>query len=94
MTLTMMSGLYDIHFEMAPAPPRPTATSLAITWMQSIVIASVWVGLTLPGMIEEPGSFSGSPVRPGPRAGRRRASRMSLAIFVSDTASVRNAPDR
>ena len=36
------------------------ATSLPITWQHSIVIASHWVGLTLPGMIELPGSFSGN----------------------------------
>ena len=39
-----------------------------------MVRASLWVGLTLPGMIDEPGSFSGmrsSPIRP---ADRRRTS--------------------
>jgi len=35
------------------------ATSDEMIWMQTISIASAWVGLTLPGMIEEPGSFSG-----------------------------------
>ena len=31
-----------------------------MTWAQTMVMASHWVGLTLPGMIDEPGSFSGS----------------------------------
>ena len=37
----------------------PTAASLPNTCAQTIVIASHCVGLTLPGMIELPGSFSG-----------------------------------
>ena len=44
------------------------AASLPITWTQTMVIASVWVGLTLPGMIEEPGSFSGRISSPSPAA--------------------------
>ena len=32
-------------------------------------MASAWVGLTLPGMIEEPGSFSGSEISPMPERG-------------------------
>jgi hypothetical protein len=36
-----------------------TATSEAMTWMATISMASAWVGLTLPGVIEEPGSLAG-----------------------------------
>ena len=32
---------------------------VSITCAQTIVMASAWVGFTFPGMIEEPGSFSG-----------------------------------
>ena len=35
-------------------PPVVIATSLPITWQQTIERASHWVGLTLPGIIEEP----------------------------------------
>lgn len=35
------------------------ATSLPITWAATMVMASHWVGLTFPGMMEEPGSLSG-----------------------------------
>jgi hypothetical protein len=35
--------------------------------MLTITIASHWVGLTFPGMIEEPGSFSGSSNSPRPQ---------------------------
>ena len=60
--------------------------------MQTISIASAWVGLTLPGMIEDPGSFSGKisswmPVR-GPDPSQRR----SLAILNSVTAAALSPP--
>ena len=37
----------------------PTAVSLPMTCTATMVSASHWVGFTLPGMMEEPGSFSG-----------------------------------
>jgi hypothetical protein len=40
------------------------ATSLPMTWQQSMVNASHWVGFVLPGMIELPGSFSGIEISP------------------------------
>jgi hypothetical protein len=39
-----------------------------------MVVASDCVGLTLPGMIEEPGSFSGMVISPRPERGPRPAS--------------------
>ena len=59
-----------------------------MTWVATMVSASAWVGFTLPGMMEEPGSFSGSTSSPMPERGPDPASRMSLAIFVRETASV------
>src|SRR6266852_2739001 len=52
-------------------------------------IASHSVGLTLPGMIDEPGSFSGSSSSPKPQRGPEASQRISLAIFISDTARPR-----
>jgi hypothetical protein len=52
--------LEHIELEVARRAATFTATSLPITWQASIVSASHCVGLTLPGMIELPGSFSGS----------------------------------
>ena len=69
------------------------ATSLPITWTQTIVIASLCVGFTLPGMIDEPGSFSGRINSPSPARGPDPIQRMSLAIFISETASVLSAPE-
>ncbi len=57
-----------------------------------MVNASLWVGLTLPGMIDDPGSFSGRSSSPSPARGPEASQRMSLAIFISDTARVRSAP--
>ena len=53
------------------------------TWQHTMVIASVCVGLTLPGMIEEPGSFSGRINSPSPERGPEPSRRMSLAILNS-----------
>src|SRR5438094_10610724 len=57
-----------------------------------MVIASLCVGLTLPGMIDEPGSFSGIINSLSPQRGPDASQRMSLAIFISEAASVFKAP--
>ena len=57
-----------------------------------MVSASHCVGLTLPGMIELPGSFSGIESSPMPQRGPLASQRMSLAIFMNDAASVLSAP--
>ena len=69
-----------------------TATSLPITCAQTIVIASACVGLTLPGMIELPGSFAGSINSPIPDLGPEAINRISLAILFIETANCFNAP--
>ena len=72
--------------------PMPTAASLPITCTAIIVMASHWVGFTLPGMIEEPGSFSGMEISPMPQRGPDASQRMSLAIFIRLQASAFRAP--
>src|SRR6185503_206870 len=74
------------------APPMFTATSLPNTWAQIIVSASLWVGLTLPGMIELPGSFSGMLISPRPALGPLASQRTSLAILLRLAAVVLRAP--
>jgi hypothetical protein len=88
----MMSGLKTFSSKFPDAPPIVTATSFPMTWAQTIVSASDWVGLTLPGMIELPGSFSGIRISPSPDLGPDASHRTSLAIFMSATASVLSAP--
>ena len=63
-----------------------------MTCAATMVTASHWVGFTLPGMIDEPGSFSGSSNSPKPVRGPEPSSLMSLAILNSDTATVLSAP--
>src|SRR2546429_2866089 len=60
------------------------AASLPITCTATIVSASDCVGFTLPGMIDDPGSFSGSVSSPRPQRGPEASQRMSLAIFRSE----------
>jgi hypothetical protein len=69
---------------MALAAGEAMAAWLPKTCTQTMVSASHWVGLTLPGMIDEPGSFSGSDSSPRPERGPEPRKRMSLAILKSD----------
>ncbi|MNR05597.1 hypothetical protein D3C85_1216380 [compost metagenome] len=74
-------------------PPTETATSLPITWAHTIVKASGWVGLTLPGMIDDPGSLSGITISPIPQRGPELNIRTSLATFIKATAVRFKAPE-
>ncbi len=69
-----------------------TATSLPITWAHTMESASGWVGLTFPGMMEEPGSLSGMIISPIPLRGPELSILISLAIFIRDTAVLFRAP--
>src|SRR5690242_20811157 len=57
-----------------------------------MVSASLWVGLVLPGMIEEPSSFDGRINSPSPERGPEPSRRMSLAILNSAAAAAVMAP--
>ena len=61
-------------------------------WAATIVIASDCVGFTLPGMMELPGSFSGSDSSPMPQRGPLPSRRISLAIFIRAQAAVLRMP--
>ena len=67
--------------------------SLPITCAATIAMASGITGLTLPGMIDEPGCSAGSSISPRPASGPEFIQRRSLAIFISATASVFSWPD-
>ena len=69
------------------------AVSLPMTWTATMVTASHWVGFTLPGMIEDPGSFSGREISPNPQRGPEANQRRSLAIFIREVASDLMAPE-
>jgi hypothetical protein len=68
------------------------AELLPNTCTQTCVSASHCVGLTLPGMIDEPGSFSGRDSSPRPERGPEPRKRMSLAILKSAAAAALIAP--
>src|SRR5476649_1782701 len=58
----------------------------------TMVSASHWVGLTLPGMMDEPGSFSGRLSSPIPARGPEPSRRRSFAILKRSAASALSAP--
>ena len=88
-----MSGLKTLSSKLPWLPANVMAVSYAKTWTQTIVSISLWVGFTLPGMIEEPGSFSGRRNSPRPARGPEPSQRTSLATFMRLVASVLSAPD-
>jgi hypothetical protein len=67
--------------------------SLPITCAATISVISGMTGFTLPGMIELPGCSDGSEISPMPQRGPEASQRRSLAILVSDTATVLSAPE-
>ena len=83
--------LEDVEFEVALAAREGHGRVVAEDRVQTMVRASLWVGLTLPGMIEEPGSFSGMVISPIPLRGPLASQRTSLAIFIAATANPRRA---
>ena len=87
----MTMGRIVLSSKLPCAPAKATALSSAMTWMQTMIMASHCVGLTFPGMIDEPGSFSGRTSSPRPQRGPEASQRMSLAIFIRTTARPRKA---
>ncbi len=86
------TGLKTFNSKLPCEAAMPTATSFAMTCTHTIVIASDCVGFTLPGMMDEPGSFSGMVSSPSPHRGPLASQRMSLAIFMRPAASAFSAP--
>ena len=60
----------------------------------NIVTASDYVGLTLPGIMEEPGSFAGKINSPYPALGPEPKNLISFAIFIRQTAVVLRVPEK
>ena len=85
-------GLENVELEISLRAGETDRGVIAHDLTATMVIASHWVGFTLPGMIDEPGSFSGSTISPRPQRGPDASQRMSLAIFISEAASVFSAP--
>ena len=67
--------------------------SQPITWKHTWFTISGTDGLTLPGMIDDPGCTAGSAISAMPARGPMLSSRRSLATLPSSTASRRIAPE-
>ncbi len=86
------TGLKTFSSKLPCEPAIVMATSLPKTCVQTMVSASDWVGFTLPGMMDEPGSFSGSSSSPRPERGPEPSQRRSFAIFIRSVARVLSVP--
>ena len=87
-----ISGIRTLSSKLPCEPAKVMAALLPWTCTATMVIASHCVGLTLPGMMDEPGSLAGRISSPRPQRGPEASQRMSLAIFISEQASVFSAP--
>ena len=87
-----MTGMNTLSSKLPCEAPMETATSFAITCTATMVMDSHCVGLTLPGIMDEPGSFSGIKISPKPSRGPDASQRTSLAIFIRLHASAFMAP--
>ena len=92
-TLRASTGSITLSSKLPAAPAYATVASLPITCAPTICTASGMTGLTLPGMIDEPGCRSGSAISPRPVRGPEPIQRRSLVILISPTAIVRSCPE-
>ena len=91
--LRAITGICTLSSKLPEAPAQAIAASLPTTWEHTCRVASGITGLTLPGMIDEPGCRSGRRSSPSPVRGPEPIQRRSLQILVSETAMVRSAPE-
>mmetsp|Transcript_5595 Transcript_5595/g.14993 ORF Transcript_5595/g.14993 Transcript_5595/m.14993 type:complete len:224 (+) Transcript_5595:281-952(+) len=91
-TFAAIIGLNTFSCRCPLDPPTVTAVLLPNTCAHTIVSASHCVGFTFPGMIELPGSLDGSRSSPMPQRGPEPSSRISFAIFISETAITFSTP--
>ncbi|MCY1454994.1 hypothetical protein D9M71_720970 [compost metagenome] len=83
-----MIGSITLSSKLPDCPATAMVASLPITCAATMAVASGITGLTLPGMIEEPGCNPSSSISPRPASGPEFIQRRSLAIFISATAAV------
>ena len=90
----MINGLKTFNSKCPWDPAIVIPLWFPITFTQTIVTASDWVGLTLPGIIDEPGSLAGSTSSPYPALGPDPKNLISFAIFIRHTAVVFSVPEK
>ncbi len=81
-----MTGIITLSSKLPAAPAQATAASLPTTCAQTISVASGRTGLTLPGMMLDPGCRSGRWISARPVVGPDDIHRRSLQILVRPTA--------
>src|SRR5476651_2645306 len=86
-------GNITFSSKLPDCPATVIVASLPMTCAATIAVASGITGLTLPGMIEEPGCRPSSSISPRPANGPEFIQRRSLAIFIKDTAVVLSCPE-
>ena len=77
-TLRAMTGIITVISKAPAAPAIVTVASLPTTWAQAMATASQTTGLTLPGMMLEPGWRSGRWISARPVRGPEDIQRRSL----------------
>ena len=90
--LRAITGIMTFSSKLPAAPPNATAASFPITCVHTWHTASQMTGLTLPGMIDEPGCRSGIEISPSPARGPDPIQRRSLQILYRLTAVTRKTP--
>ena len=88
-----ITGIITLSSKLPAAPAQAIVASLPTTRAQTISVASGRTGLTLPGMMLDPGWRSGRWISARPVVGPDDIQRRSLQIFVRPTAIVRSTPD-
>src|SRR5664279_1695657 len=83
----IITGLKTLSSKWPFEPAIEMVVSLPIICTQTIVNASVCVGFTFPGIIDEPGSLAGIVISPIPDLGPDAIILISLAIFIMLTAN-------
>ncbi len=91
--LRAITGICTLSSKLPLAPAQATAASLPTTCAHTIRVASGSTGLTLPGMMLDPGWRSGRWISASPVVGPDDSQRRSLQILVRPTAIVRSTPD-
>ena len=91
-SFSAMIGIMTFNSKLPAWPQKVMVASQPMTCAATWSTDSQITGLTLPGMIEEPGWVSGRLISPRPHLGPEASQRRSLAIFVRLTANVFSAP--
>ena len=88
-----ISGNITLSWKLPLWPAMDTAWCRPMTCAQTMHSASGITGLTLPGMIEDPGCSAGNSISPKPASGPEFIQRRSLPSFINATASALSCPD-